>query len=43
MEETGMTIQLANKDYISPFGIVRDVHYQTFVDPQRFNNVGDEP
>jgi len=25
MEETGMTIQLANKDYISPFGIVRDV------------------
>ena len=25
MEETCMTIQLANKDYISPFGIVRDV------------------
>ena len=25
MEETGMTIQLANKDYISPLGIVRDV------------------
>ena len=25
MEETGMTIQLANKEYISPFGIVRDV------------------
>ena len=25
MEETVMTIQLANKDYISPFGIVRDV------------------
>ena len=25
MEETGMTIQLANKEYIRPFGIVRDV------------------
>jgi hypothetical protein len=25
MEETGMTIQLANKEYISPLGMVRDV------------------
>jgi hypothetical protein len=25
MEETGMTIQLPNKEYISPLGIVRDV------------------
>ena len=25
MEESGITIQLANKEYISPLGIVRDV------------------
>jgi hypothetical protein len=25
MEETGMTIQLANKEYISPLGMVRNV------------------
>jgi hypothetical protein len=25
MEETGMTIQLSNKEYISPLGVVRDV------------------